>query len=244
MYQTNKSMASESNIGVNIYDDGDAEPNINDYMGYDYSGEFIVGDCCVDVTEFGGTATYGFRQWTGCQCSCRDSRLKWINGSERLVVFDTTDSYCHSCYKSYEEHKEALGEAPKQVWAEPCFSITREDFESNCVPWLLSHQDAEKHLKKLDISDGGGLMTFTLKSEDDCKDDDTDADWKDGKEREDIDQHDDKDADKNYKEDKAVCDYIEKYCFLKQLEHYFEENDDDEIFWDVILWDVVYPTTG
>lgn len=114
----------------------------------DYRGDIrgrIDEDIHTTILEFGGELKEIW-EWNGCDCSSCEHQ---------------EDLYCHDCFESYQEHKDSLNEEDVEcTLGQVNYSITREQFELNAVPWLLNHAEAEKYIKEAIV--GQSLVGLTV----------------------------------------------------------------------------------
>tara|TARA_B110000305_G_C19158739_1_gene501556 strand:- start:181 stop:699 length:519 start_codon:yes stop_codon:yes gene_type:complete len=138
------------------------------------------------IENYGGWINHDQKNWCGCDC--------------QVDVDD--DTYCSDCYKSFDDHKQAVleddiqheenGSIPTYEECFPDMEITREDFEKTVLPFVSEKESLCKEwLEEFEISDEEG-HEYDVSIKKDCPEEylSTIADW----------------------------------CMLKQIQKYFDNN--------------------
>ena len=177
-------------------------------------GKFWFGiQSSAPLKDYGATELGQFCYFKVCGCKVGDGDL--FNDGEQ----PNDNLYCEACYNSFEEHKNACDEYEFEgdddvLWETDNmyeWEISRDAFDEYCVPYINQHKDLVNSVIEIEFEDDSDVCNYEIKFK----------------------------IDANGNELKIKKEYEEifaDYCFMKQVEKYF----DDNITSDVCSWSAEY----
>ena len=187
------------------------ESNMGRYYYGNITGKFWFGiQSSAPLKDYGATELGQFYRFKVCSCGVGDGDL--FNEDEP----PSKDLYCEECYESFEKHKKECEDEDEfdedddvVLWETDNmyeWAITRDAFNEHCVPYINQHKDLVNSIIEIEFEDGNQECEYDIKFKTD----------ENGDELKIKSEHDQIFAD---------------YCFMKQVEKYFDENSYDECSW-------------